>query len=117
MSRGSWFPLELRILPRVPTSATKSYTSILRLGLTMGDTPDGRYYHLGTRGSSSALQVRPTLPRSGDLPRPRYEIGCWPEDLCSDRECSRGQCHIYQNPAQIRLSLLENSRDDTSFLN
>ncbi|KZV34047.1 hypothetical protein F511_02820 [Dorcoceras hygrometricum] len=26
----------------------------------------------------------------------------------------RGQCHIYQNPAQIRLPLFEKFRDDTS---
>ncbi|KZV35117.1 hypothetical protein F511_20210 [Dorcoceras hygrometricum] len=29
---------------------------------------------------------------------------------------SRGQCHIYQNPTWICLSLFKESRDDTSFL-
>ncbi|KZV29109.1 hypothetical protein F511_06604 [Dorcoceras hygrometricum] len=56
---------------------THSYTSILRLGLTMGDTPDTPYYHLETRGPSSTLHASTY----------NNEIGKSPEDLCSDREC------------------------------
>ncbi|KZV23480.1 ankyrin repeat-containing protein-like [Dorcoceras hygrometricum] len=61
-------------------SYTQSYTSILRLGLMAGDTPDAPYFHLGTRGPSDTLQDRPTLLRSGSRPRTRAEIGSLPED-------------------------------------
>ncbi|KZV32300.1 hypothetical protein F511_19146 [Dorcoceras hygrometricum] len=36
---------------------TYSYTSIIRLGLAAGDTPDAPYNRLGTRGPSSTRQT------------------------------------------------------------
>ncbi|KZV48578.1 hypothetical protein F511_21687 [Dorcoceras hygrometricum] len=86
-------------------SYTKSYTSILCLGLATEDTPDAPYYHLGTRGPSSELQTRPTLLRSGSFPMTRFEIGCFPVDSFPERECF----------PRTMPYLLESS-PDTSFL-
>ncbi|KZV15700.1 hypothetical protein F511_32122 [Dorcoceras hygrometricum] len=60
------------------------------------------WLHKLARGSSSALQARPTLPRSGDLPRTGYEIGFWPEYLCSDRHQEEG-FSIHQCPTFPRF--------------
>ncbi|KZV56882.1 DNA ligase 1-like [Dorcoceras hygrometricum] len=97
-------------------SYTKSYTSILCLGLAVGDTPDVSYYHLGTRGPSSALQARPTLLRSKNLPRTRYDIGRWPEDMCSDSERFPRTMSYLPESSPDTSSLFEESGDDTSFL-
>ncbi|KZV26053.1 hypothetical protein F511_13931 [Dorcoceras hygrometricum] len=75
-------------------SYTRSYTSILRLGLTAGDTPDAPRYHLGTREPSCTLQI-PTYTKgsgalSGDL---RRELG----------RITRGECHASKSPASLLL--------------
>ncbi|KZV27028.1 pentatricopeptide repeat-containing protein [Dorcoceras hygrometricum] len=106
-----------------------SYTSILRLGLAAGDTPDAPCYHLGTRGPSSALRTRsmllrsrtargPSPPSSGYCPGTMQEdIENHPEDSCSARGyLPRLRPDALKNPIQIRLSLFKESGDDTTFL-
>ncbi|KZV57187.1 hypothetical protein F511_13079 [Dorcoceras hygrometricum] len=66
---------------------TYSYTSILRLGLTVGDTPDAPHDHLGTRGPSSSPKVPTCAIKIGGHPRSSYEdLGRWTEDSCLVRE-------------------------------
>ncbi|KZV39641.1 hypothetical protein F511_32953 [Dorcoceras hygrometricum] len=96
---------------------TYSYTSILRLGLTVGDTPDALCYHHGTRGLSRAPQTRSTLPRSGGFPKTRSEIRFCPRPHCQVGNVSRGKCHdamkspthnvfpYLNNPGTIHISL------------
>ncbi|KZV52571.1 protein TOO MANY MOUTHS-like [Dorcoceras hygrometricum] len=87
-------------------SHIQSYTSILRLGLAAGETPDVPYYHLGTRRPSSILQARPTLLRSGNRPRTRSKIGICPRLTDQFGSASRGQClDVMKSPTWIRLSL------------
>ncbi|KZV36000.1 hypothetical protein F511_14517 [Dorcoceras hygrometricum] len=87
-------------------SHIQSYTSIIRLGLMVDDTPDVPYYHLGTRGPSSILQARPTLLRSGNRPRTRSKIGICPRLTYQFGSVSRGQClDVMKSPTWIRLSL------------
>ncbi|KZV56178.1 hypothetical protein F511_24643 [Dorcoceras hygrometricum] len=50
LSHGSWY--------------TYSYTSILRLGLTAGDTPDAPHEHLGTQGPSTPPSTLPTSSKA-----------------------------------------------------
>ncbi|KZV40617.1 hypothetical protein F511_34881 [Dorcoceras hygrometricum] len=49
-------------------SYTWSYTSILRLVLAVGDTPDTSGCHLGTRGQSCTLYTTKYVKDSGRLP-------------------------------------------------
>ncbi|KZV45482.1 hypothetical protein F511_15849 [Dorcoceras hygrometricum] len=78
-------------------SYTQSYTSILRLGLAAGDTPDAPYYHLETRRSNSTHK----MPNCTD------SSGCLPEDLRQLGSVSRGEAHTSKSPTSIRLSLFE----------
>ncbi|KZV20411.1 hypothetical protein F511_30641 [Dorcoceras hygrometricum] len=67
-------------------SYTYSYPSILRLGLTAGDTPDTPHKQLGTRGPSSSLETPTCATRIGNRSRTRMKIGSLPEDSLPVRE-------------------------------
>ncbi|KZV33861.1 pentatricopeptide repeat-containing protein mitochondrial-like [Dorcoceras hygrometricum] len=83
---------------------TYSYTSILRLGLMAGDTPDAPITTSGLEDRAAYSEPRRTIPRSanhqrmhskiGNPPRPHYHLG----------SVSRGPCpDAMKSPAQVPL--------------
>ncbi|KZV45443.1 hypothetical protein F511_39961 [Dorcoceras hygrometricum] len=68
LARGSWH--------------NYSYTSILRLGLAAGDTPDAPHKHLGTRGPSTAASTLPTSVKAratkNHSQSSEFSIEAWP---------------------------------------
>ncbi|KZV32606.1 ribosome production factor 1-like [Dorcoceras hygrometricum] len=59
---------------------TQSYTSILRLRLVVGDTPDAPHYHFRTRGPSSRHQMPNYTDSSGRLSEDTLSSGEFPEE-------------------------------------
>ncbi|KZV18851.1 chromosome transmission fidelity factor [Dorcoceras hygrometricum] len=67
---------------------------------------DAPYYHLGTRGPSTAPQARPTVSRSVNRPKTCSKTGLRPRPLYLFESSSRGQCpDVRKSLLRIRLSL------------
>ncbi|KZV40074.1 hypothetical protein F511_28492 [Dorcoceras hygrometricum] len=69
---------------------------------TYSPVPDARRARSPRRGDSSSAELFGYIKTVAQ----KFHIG----------SVSRGQCHIYQNPTRIRLSLFKESTNDTSFL-
>ncbi|KZV17586.1 wall-associated receptor kinase-like 22 [Dorcoceras hygrometricum] len=118
-SRGLRFPSELQMITScLDLNHTYSYTSILRLGLTTGYTPDAPHNHLGTRGPSSSPDVPTCATKIGRHPRiPHGELERWTEDPCSIREYLPMTLSRRDEESIPDTSFcVEESRRDTSFL-
>ncbi|KZV38308.1 Histone-lysine N-methyltransferase EZA1 [Dorcoceras hygrometricum] len=96
---------------------TYSYTSILRLGLTAGDTPDAPHNHLGTRGLSTSPSALPTSSKARATKEHARSSGVLAEALRPARESRLGRRpSIYViNPDTILVSFFRESEDDTTF--
>ncbi|KZV22114.1 hypothetical protein F511_11642 [Dorcoceras hygrometricum] len=98
LSLGSWFSPENTTRPQShhfisgpDDRYTYSYTSILRLGLTTGDTPDAPHNHLGTREPSTSPSALPTSSKARATKEHARSSGVLTEALRPSRESRLGR--------------------------
>ncbi|KZV22405.1 protein with unknown function [Dorcoceras hygrometricum] len=77
-TNGCGFPRNHKFTPRVPTTTLQSYTSILRLGLTVGDTPDAPITTSGPEDRAVRPKTQTHASSSGVVRGLTTTSGCFP---------------------------------------